>query len=135
MTTLYCLSLEQRMSTALQRNLDLCIPRKGIAQPQSQFSHSRVCERSIYSHFGPSIFLHHNRQTDQGNILIAHRNMKVGFGTVAAQFLFLEYLFPIFGIVSLQCFSQYWQRHYLQCRRMFKIEGGEVAIIVGRFVL
>jgi hypothetical protein len=29
--------------------------------------------------------------------------MKVGIGTVATQFLFWEYLFRIFGIVSLQC--------------------------------
>jgi hypothetical protein len=26
------------------------IPKKGIAQPQSQFPHSCVCERFIYSH-------------------------------------------------------------------------------------
>ncbi len=31
-----------------QRNLDLCIPRKGIARPQSQIPHSCVCERSKY---------------------------------------------------------------------------------------
>ncbi len=35
----------------LQRNLDLCIPRKGIARTQSQFfPHWYVRERSIYSH-------------------------------------------------------------------------------------
>jgi hypothetical protein len=33
---------------ALQRNLELCIPRKGVAQPQSQFPHACVCERSTY---------------------------------------------------------------------------------------
>jgi hypothetical protein len=33
----------------LLRKSHLCIPRKGIARPQSQFPHSCVCERFIYS--------------------------------------------------------------------------------------
>ncbi len=34
----------QLLCPALQRNLNLCIPRKGITRPQSQFPHSCVCE-------------------------------------------------------------------------------------------
>ncbi len=54
----------------LQINLNLWIPRKGIARPQSQFPHSSVCERSIHyiPTFDPPIFLQQNRQTDQRNI-------------------------------------------------------------------
>ncbi len=33
----------------LQRKSHWCVPRKGIAWPQSQFPHSRVCEQFIYS--------------------------------------------------------------------------------------
>ncbi len=34
------------------RKLEMKIPRKGISGPQSQFPHSCVCERIIYSHEG-----------------------------------------------------------------------------------
>jgi hypothetical protein len=53
----------------LQRNLDLCIPRQGIARPQSQFPRTCVSVSDQYiPAFGPPIFLQQNRQTDQRNI-------------------------------------------------------------------
>ena len=50
---------------------------------------------------GPPIFLKQNWQTNRGNIQIPHRNMNVGVG--GREVPFWEYLFRIFGIVSLQC--------------------------------
>ncbi len=38
-----------RLYDTLQRKSHLGIPKKGIARPQSQFPHSCVCERFIYS--------------------------------------------------------------------------------------
>jgi hypothetical protein len=44
------------------------IPRKGIARPQSQFPHSCVCERFIYSHDRSAYSAAGNMLTDPGNI-------------------------------------------------------------------
>ncbi len=49
----------------LQRNFDLCIPRKGIERPQSQF-HIHLSVSDLYiPTYG---FLQRNRQTDRKNI-------------------------------------------------------------------
>ncbi len=49
-------------------NPHLCIPRKGIARPQSQFPHSCVCEQWVYSQDRSTYFPVANWQTDCGNI-------------------------------------------------------------------
>ncbi len=48
----------------LYRKSNLCILRKGIAQPQSQFLHSCVCERIIYSQ-NRSTYIAAASQTDR----------------------------------------------------------------------
>jgi hypothetical protein len=53
--------------SALQQKYLLCIPRKGIARPQSQFPHVSVSDLYI-PRIGPHIFLQQNRQTDCGNM-------------------------------------------------------------------
>ncbi len=50
------------------RKFETNIPRKGISGPQSQFPHSFVCERIIYSHDGSAFSAGGNMWTDLGNI-------------------------------------------------------------------
>ncbi len=67
---LYTYICAEKASFPLQRKSHLCIPRKGIARPQSQFPHSCICERFIHILPGSvHIFsMQQNRLTDSGNI-------------------------------------------------------------------
>ena len=49
--------INRRRKTTLQRKSHLCIPFLGTARPQSQFPHSCVCERFIYSQDRSTYFL------------------------------------------------------------------------------
>jgi hypothetical protein len=55
----------------LQRKSHLCIPRKGIARPQSKYPHSCVCERFIYSQ-GRSTYFPAAEQADHSCEYIIH---------------------------------------------------------------
>ncbi len=90
-------------SPTLQRQFRLYIPFLGIAWPQPQFPHLCVCERFLYSQDRSTYFLQQKRQTHRRNIQFAHRHMNLEIGTETPLFLFWEYLFQIFGILSLQC--------------------------------
>jgi hypothetical protein len=64
-TPQYLVGFEYSTLTTLQGKSHSCIPRKGIARPQSHFPHSCVCEQFTC---GPHTFLQQNRQTNRGNI-------------------------------------------------------------------
>jgi hypothetical protein len=87
-------------SIPLQRIFHLCIPRKGIARPQSQFPHSCVCERFIWSAClfcgrkicGPIVEIYESL-TDTWMWKLGLRPLN----------FFGYYLFQILVLVSLQC--------------------------------
>ncbi len=64
--------------STLQTRSNLCIPRNETAQSRSQFPHSWICERFIYSH---------NRATCFAAAKEAYRYMNVEIGNEAVSFL------------------------------------------------
>jgi hypothetical protein len=61
--------------STLHRKSDLCIPRNGTVRSHSQFQHSFICERLIYSQDRSAfIWLQQNRQTDLGSSSQIHES-------------------------------------------------------------
>jgi hypothetical protein len=102
-TGFYCAHCADVHCTAKNqyRKCETNIPRKVIARPQSQFPHSCICKRFIYSHNRSACSAAGNMGNDPWNIQITHRHMNLEIRTEAAQFSEKEYINGIFLAVCL----------------------------------
>ncbi len=83
------------------RKSETNIPRQEIARPQSQFLHSCVCGRFIYSHDRSAYSAAGNMWSDPGNYINRSQTHECGnCGTEAAQLPEKEYINGIFVAVQ-----------------------------------
>ncbi len=93
---------EVEQAPTLQENPIYVLPEKKLRGLSPNF-HSHVSVSDLYFPKIGNLSSCSRIGSYSGNIEIAHRNMNVRIGIEAARFHFREYLFQIFGILSLQC--------------------------------
>ncbi len=98
------------------------IPRKGTEQPQSQFPHSCVCERFIYSHDRSAYSAAGNMWTDPGNIWITYIGLRLC--NSQKRKTYMGFWLQCMAFVSLRVLSygetvffMSWSVHSLECPR------------------
>jgi hypothetical protein len=100
--------------------------KRNCVASQSQFPHSCVCERFIQ--FPGSVHIFSCSRIGRP---IAHRHMNVEIGTEAARFLFWEYFFRNFSIMSSQLTISILQP---SCRKLLQFGYKDYIVFLGEFM-